>query len=482
MVPPFAFDALVRERPVAKRATPFAAPIAASPLAASPIVVAPVDAPTEAATIPAAARLNPPTPPTPRSERHKAPRRQRTSRERTSRHRGRPILIVAVVLVAAVAFVGFRLSQPIPKAKVSSALGAAVKVPASTVSLPWAPTGQSAVAVPALGIDVTSGPEQSVPIASLTKMMTAYIILHDHPLAGSQSGPNITMTQADVDYFNTDTVSDQANAQVTVGEVLTERQLLGGLLVHSANNYALSLARWDAGSLDAFVAKMNATAHTLGMDNTHYVDPSGYDEGSQSTAGDLLKVAMPDMTNATFASIVRMPNITLPVAGTISTYTPLLGIQGVIGVKSGFTTLAGGCDVLAVRRVVNGKSVLIISAVTGQTGPNVLVAAGLQALNVANVTGMSIGATPVQQSGTVVARVAAAGHVVDAVTAAPVTVLSWPGVTITRTFEPGAAVAPGTRQGTRIGREVVTVGTQRVVIPVRLQKDLPKESISQRIF
>ena len=46
-----------------------------------------------------------------------------------------------------------------------------------------------------------------------------------------------------------------------------------------------------------------------------------------------------------------MPSITLPVAGTVSTYTPLLGIQGVIGVKSGFTTQAGGCDVLAVMRV-----------------------------------------------------------------------------------------------------------------------------------
>ena len=169
------------------------------------------------------------------------------------------------------------------------------------------------------------------------------------PLLVGQNGPGITMAQPDVDDFDNDTVEDEANAQVTVGEVLTERQLLEGLLVHSANNFADTLARWDAGSIPAFVAKMNTTAAQLGMDHTHYADPSGFDQGSQSTAGDLLKVAAPDMENPTFAGIVSMSSVTLPVAGTISTYTPLLGFQGVIGVKSGFTTAAGGCDVVAVH-------------------------------------------------------------------------------------------------------------------------------------
>ena len=122
-------------------------------------------------------------------------------------------------------------------------------------------------------------------------MMTAYVILRDHPLGPGQNGPSITMTQADVDDFDNDTVEDEANAQVTVGEVLTERQLLEGLLVHSANNFADTLARWDAGDIPAFVAKMNSTATQLGMDHTHYADPSGFDQISQSTAGDLLKVA-----------------------------------------------------------------------------------------------------------------------------------------------------------------------------------------------
>jgi len=460
MVPPFGFDSLLRDQP--------SAPVTPS-IASVPTEVAKPKRELVPPALPA------PAPARPRSERPRSERRRPTNWRRR-------ILVVVGILIVVLAFVGFRVSQPIPAAVVTAAQGKTVTIPPGTLTLPWAPMGQSAAVVPALGIEVTNGPQTSVPVASLTKMMTAYIILHDHPLSTGQNGPNITITQADVDYFNTDTVTDQANAQVTVGEVLTERQLLGGLLVHSANNYALTLARWDAGSLAAFVAKMNATAHSLGMDHTHYADPSGYDQGSQSTAGDLLKVAAPDMSIATFASIVRMPSITLPVAGTLSTYTPLLGIQGVIGVKSGFTTVAGGCDVLATYRTVDGKSVLILTAVTGQSGVNVLVAAGLQALNLANVAGTSIGTTPVDPSGAMVAHVAAAGHTVGAVTTAPISVLSWPGDVIKRVYQPAGTVKPGARQGTVIGHEVVTVGTQRVVVPVRLQKDLPQESLIQRIF
>jgi D-alanyl-D-alanine carboxypeptidase (penicillin-binding protein 5/6) len=263
---------------------------------------------------------------------------------------------------------------------------------------------------------------------------------------------------------------------------LTERQLLGGMLVHSANNFALTLARWDAGSIPAFVAKMNRTAASLHMDQTHYADPSGYDQASQSTAGDLLKVAAPDMNNPVFASLVKMSSITLPVAGTISTYTPLLGIQGVIGVKSGFTTVAGGCDVVAVVRESHGLPVLILSAVTGQQGPNVLVAAGLMALNLANNTAAAIGATPIVRAGAVVAHVSAGGHTVDATAQSTANVLSWPGVTATRTFIATRAVTPGTKRGTRIGSVEVALGTQRVDIPVLLGADLPKETLLQRLF
>jgi serine-type D-Ala-D-Ala carboxypeptidase (penicillin-binding protein 5/6) len=423
--------------------------------------------------------VEPPVTPPARRARHAGAMQMST--ERRSRRRLIGLIAVVIVVVASI-FVVVRLSARVPDAAITSTMRPTLAVASSSVSIPWPLTGEAAVAVPAIGIDMPSGSESPVPVASLTKMMTAYIILRDHPLALGQNGPDITINQAELNDYDSDTVNDEANAQVMLGEVLTERQLLGGMLVHSANNYADTLAMWDAGSIPNFVAKMNHTASQLGMYNTHYADPSGFNQGSQSTADDLLKVAAPDMSNPVFAGFVRMPAITLPVAGTISTYTPLLGIQGVIGVKSGFTTKAGGCDVLAVVRQVHGRPVLVLTAVTGQTGPNVLVEAGLQALNLANATAQAVGATSFVHSSEVVAHVTAAGHTVDAVAQSTGNLLSWPGVRARLVLVTTRRVDPGAKRGTRIGSVVVALGTQRVVIPVHLTSDLPKESIFQRLF
>jgi len=407
----------------------------------------------------------------------------RSLRRRRAQRRGRLLAaFVVLVLVAMAVVAAFRLEAAAPVASVTATMAPSVRVVSSPVVLPWPATGQSAVAVPSIGIDVTSGPERPVPIASLTKMMTAYVVLHDHPLALGQNGPSITMTQTDVGYFDDDTVEDEANAQVTAGEVLTERQLLEGLLVHSANNYADTLARWDAGGIPAFVAKMNRFAALLGMDHTHYADPSGFDQASASTAGDLLKVAASDMEDPTFAGIVKMTSVTLPVAGTISTYTPLLGVDGVIGVKSGFTTAAGGCDVVAVVREVHGHSVLILGAVTGQEGPNVLGTAGAMALTLANQAGTSIGSSPLVHAGEVVARVSAVGNTVVARAGSTADFLSWPGVTAERLLVDDRTIRAGADKGTRVGSVVVALGEQREVIPVVLSRRLPQPTVLQRLF
>ena len=94
------------------------------------------------------------------------------------------------------------------------------------------------------------------------------------------------------------------------------------------------------------------TRPKLGMAHSHFADASGISSASVSTAADMLKVAALDMVNPTFASMVRMRSVTLPVAGTLSTYTPFIGFDGILGVKSGYTTASGGCDVLGVVRTV----------------------------------------------------------------------------------------------------------------------------------
>jgi D-alanyl-D-alanine carboxypeptidase (penicillin-binding protein 5/6) len=407
-----------------------------------------------------------------------------------SRRRGRSrrwlviAMVCALLVAAAGAFVGVQLAKPVPAPTITSVLHPLVDLaPQSSAStMPWPAMGQGAVAVPALGLDLASGPEKPVPVASLTKLMTAYVVLQDHPLAPGAPGPNITVTPPDVADYDQDAASDDTNAEVQAGEVITERDLLAGMLVHSADNYADLLARWDAGSMPAFVAKMNAAAKSLGMDQSHFGDASGVSIFSASTASDILKVAALDMRDPNVQDMVKMPDVTLPLAGTLRTYTPLLGLQGILGVKSGFTNAAGGCDVVAVVRLVHGVPVLLLAAVTGQQGPNVLALAGLHGLALVNTVDPLIGTATVLHKGELVARVSAGGHSVSATAASSVTLLTWPGTTATRVFHSTSHLTDRARRGARVGTVEVSLGGQSVVVPVVLTQNVPRESLLQRIF
>src|SRR5437667_238106 len=165
---------------------------------------------------------------------------------------------------------------------------------------------------------------------------------------------------------------------IAAGGQLTERQALQALLLPSANNIAAVLARWDAGSADRFVARMNATARSLGMTHTRYTDPSGYDDATVSTAADQVHIVDRAMRLPVFASIVATPSATLPVAGTVHNTNTLLGHNGFVGVKTGSDDAAGGCFAFRAIRWIDGKRTTITGVVLGQPGDD-RVAAGLAA-------------------------------------------------------------------------------------------------------
>lgn len=343
---------------------------------------------------------------------------------------------------------------------------------APPAALPWPSAGGAAVAIPSIGFAAQSGPETSVPVASMTKIMTAYVVLRDHPLVPGAPGPSVTITATDAANFWTDSVTDQSTVELVAGEALTEQQMLEGLLVHSANDLAFALARWDAGSVAAFVAKMNAAAASLGMRSTHFVDASGYDPGSRSTAADLLKVAAAAMADPAFAEIVGMTSVTLPAGGTVGTYTPLLGTPGVLGVKSGFTDAAGGGDVLAYRAAVGGRSFVVLAAVTSQQGPTVLVRAGEADLALAQAAAAAVRTATVAPAGTVVARLQRDGRTVVARTTEPATLLCLGGSPVHQSVRVHLP-RHGAKRGTLVGTASFTVGAEDVSVPVRLSAALP---------
>jgi D-alanyl-D-alanine carboxypeptidase (penicillin-binding protein 5/6) len=238
----------------------------------------------------------------------------------------------------------------------------------------WPTRGQASLVVGSGRVE--SSPDQRpVPIASVAKVMTAYLVLRSAPLAPGADGFRLTVTEADAENTVARQRNDESVVSVDAGEVLTERQALAALLLPSANNVAVMLARHVAGSVESFVNEMNRTARAMRMKHTTYTDPSGLDESTRSTGADQILLAQAAMRDATFASIVATPSYELPVAGAVRNTDGLLGRRGFVGIKTGSDDAAGGCFMFRTHRVVNGRRTDITGIVLGQRGDDLIAAA-----------------------------------------------------------------------------------------------------------
>ena len=259
--------------------------------------------------------------------------------------------------------------------------------------------GQAALVL-GKGRPAASPVEQPVPIASLAKVMTAYLTLAHYPLSGAQDGFTVTVSAAQAQAEAEDRAEGQSVVAVAAGEQLTERQLLEALLIPSGNNIAPMLATLVAGSETRFIAEMNAEARALGMDHTTYTDPSGFDPTTVSTAADQLRVFEQAMRFLVFRQIVSMASVRLPVAGTLTNYNPLIA-HGYAG-KTGSDSAARGCLAFFTPVTVGGHEETAAGVVLGQgRGTDtyaLLVAAGQAAQqlvdSVAPGTGVSAIAAP----------------------------------------------------------------------------------------
>jgi D-alanyl-D-alanine carboxypeptidase (penicillin-binding protein 5/6) len=286
-------------------------------------------------------------------------------RYRARRRRDATVL----ALVAASAVVGYQLLAPPSPARRSTDV---LRPLPGTV---WPAWGQAAIQIGQS--QVRAGPgAHAAPIASIAKVMTAYVVPRDHPLRPGEKGPAIALTEADVADTERRRARGESVVSVVAGEQLTELQALQALLLPSANNIAAVLARWDAGATDVFVARMNATARSLGMTRTRYTDPSGSDASTVSTAADQVRLVDRAMDLRVFARIVATASTTLPVTGTVHNTNTLLGRDGFVGVKTGSTAAAGGCFAFRAIRRIDGRQTTITGVVLGQPGED-LVDAGL---------------------------------------------------------------------------------------------------------
>jgi D-alanyl-D-alanine carboxypeptidase (penicillin-binding protein 5/6) len=156
-----------------------------------------------------------------------------------------------------------------------------------------------------------------------------------------------------------------------------------------------------AGSETRFIAEMNAEARTLGMDHTTYTDPSGFDPSTVSTAADQLRVFQRAMRFSVFRQIVSMPNATLPVAGTLTNFNPLIA-DGYAG-KTGSDSAAGGCLAFFTQVTVAGHGLTAVGVVMGQGHGSdtsaILAAAGEAAQQLVNSVAPAAGGPTIASPG-----------------------------------------------------------------------------------
>ncbi|MGW3528811.1 D-alanyl-D-alanine carboxypeptidase [Streptomyces olivaceus] len=350
--------------------------------------------------------------------------------------------------------------------------------------IPWPSSGQAALDVQGIGTFGSSGDQKPVPIASVAKVMTAYVILRDHPLKSGADGPKIKIDQTAEEQSQ---AGQESTVDVTAGDSISQREALQSILIASANNVARLLARWDAGSEKAFVEKMNAAAKDLGMGNTTYTDPSGLNDTTVSTAVDQVKLAKEAMKAPAFREVAAMMSYDDYKGSNHSNWNQLVGHNDVVGIKTGTTTSALGNLVFAAKKDVDGETRTIVGAVVRQPAggaDNTILGAALDSSDK-----LIRAAQDTLESSTIVKKGTVVGYVDDGlggrtpvVTTQDVKAVGWAGLTVKLTFD--ADEVPHTAAaGTKVGSLTVGDGgtSGAVKVPVALRDELVEPGFSDKL-
>ncbi|MEU9028832.1 serine hydrolase [Streptomyces sp. NPDC048383] len=397
-----------------------------------------------------------------------------------------------IVLLLGAAAVGGQLLRPLPAPQlVANSTTYALE---GSTQIPWPAKGQAAVRVPGAGDVGSFGEQKPVPTASVAKVMTAYVILKGHPLRKNEPGPRIEVDAAAV---ADGTAEDESRIEgLKAGTTFSQQDMLKMLMIPSGNNIARLLARWDTGtdSTDAFVAKMNAAAKELGMNDTTYTDPSGLDAGTVSTAADQIKLGEAVMKEEAFRAVVAMPNATIeglpkPINNNNDNLLLANGLS-IKGIKTGSSTPAGGTLLWAAYKTVGSETQLILGAMMEQRvdgpDPNATKALGLVKENsrkVIEAVRSALNSTTVIRKGELVGHLSdGLGGSTPLVATKDVNVIGVPGQELRLSLAPGSKAVPHeAKAGTEVGVLTVGEGDGAKSVPVAVGSTLDGPSFGARV-
>jgi serine-type D-Ala-D-Ala carboxypeptidase (penicillin-binding protein 5/6) len=392
-----------------------------------------------------------------------------------------PLLVLLIIVLGVVQIV-----RPLPEQRLELTAEPVFTFKGGKLALPFpAGDGQGAVEVEGVGTVATYGAQKPAPIASVAKTMTAYVILRDHPIKGEETGERIEVDQQAEDEAGN---KDESTAKMTAGHRFTQRELLQLLMIPSANNAARLLARWDAGSEEAFIKKMNEAAKDLGMNDTVYTDPSGFRTTTVSTPLDQLKLAKAAMRNDVFREIVNTTLADIPGSGPVRNANDRALLKpGVGGIKTGSSTPAGGNLLWAANADVDGEIRRIVGITMGvQQAPSLTAKRELaitHSIGVIESAQDALFSAPVIRKGQVVGQIDnGMGRQVPVVATKDLKAVGWAGLRIEVTLGDGGKNLPrSARAGEVIGEISIGTGPGRATAPVALRADLTEPGFADRL-
>lgn len=383
-----------------------------------------------------------------------------------------PILVIVAVILA---YVGGAALWPLTALRPTLTATTVTGVAAPAATLTWPAKGSGAAVVEGFGSPLASTQNAST-IASITKVVTALMVLDKKPLKVGEQGPTYEMTAADGALYRTMLRAGESVLKVPVGGTLTEYQLLQGMLIGSAGNYAVKLARsiWASDADYAAAAKVWLAQN--GLSGITVVGPTGISKLNQGDPASLIALGKLGMANPVVAEIVGTKTVTLPGAGPVENTNELLQAEpGVVGIKTGTLDTY---DLLAAKDVTVGSTKVRLYATTlGQPNDKAR-ASETSALFSQLETGLA--PFPSVPKGTAVGTVTTKwGDSVPVVTTADATVVLWNGASGKVTTD--LAVKDADTQGAKVGTLTVTGPLDKATTDVELTADLTTPSLWWRL-
>lgn len=269
-----------------------------------------------------------------------------------------------MAVLSGLVYVPTALLAPIPEVVASEKSYEIPAVDATPIAFP----GYGAAGLGAVGFDgvlAQSGSTEPLPMASITKVVTALVVLDASPLSAGEDGPSRELTEQDAEFYQQQIEQDGSREVVPVGASYSQRTMLELMLMASANNYAQTLAVWFFGSEAEFVPAARAWLDDHGLTNTTVTDPTGILPTNQSSVADLLELAKLALADPVVSQIVGTTVIDVPGIGLVDNSNKLLGVDGIDGVKTGTLDEAGACLLFSADHVVGGETITLVGVVLG---------------------------------------------------------------------------------------------------------------------